>query len=322
MVQKRHIVSYTYFLLKGDKSFSFIVNKRMTLLSAKYVLQEIGVCPVCACSLDDGSELHRCNICLTPHHKDCYEYAGGCAIFGCRKGLARERVDNQIAEIHYPLTQSISSVDVALMWVWGKVLYGQWISALLAHYGVVSIGLGFSLVFSSALLSVVSPLYAAFITSLVSFHTFFYLSLFIGGISLVGICGYLASLLPDFIMQIHFGILNATRAACRMEIAKVMANRIDLPPYFLTLAKGLHWFAKSSACLSLILSFVSFLLVVLGYTSVPLEISSFITLSIAPIVGIIILAMLPTIRADMNSRLSYISTVQNRLIASAKDYHR
>ena len=38
-------------------------------------------CPVCASQID--GEVHACERCDTPHHVDCWEYAGGCAIFGC-----------------------------------------------------------------------------------------------------------------------------------------------------------------------------------------------------------------------------------------------
>ena len=43
-------------------------------------LQEI-ICPVCATAVTD--EIAACPRCETPHHPDCWEYAGGCAIFGC-----------------------------------------------------------------------------------------------------------------------------------------------------------------------------------------------------------------------------------------------
>jgi len=40
-----------------------------------------GTCPVCANSLD--SNVQRCPTCATPHHSDCWQYFGGCAIYGC-----------------------------------------------------------------------------------------------------------------------------------------------------------------------------------------------------------------------------------------------
>ena len=43
-------------------------------------------CPVCATDITVGEmaeHTHRCERCDTLHHKDCWEYTGGCAIFGC-----------------------------------------------------------------------------------------------------------------------------------------------------------------------------------------------------------------------------------------------
>ena len=38
-------------------------------------------CPVCGCHCED--EPHVCDRCHTPHHQECWDYSGGCAIFGC-----------------------------------------------------------------------------------------------------------------------------------------------------------------------------------------------------------------------------------------------
>jgi len=38
-------------------------------------------CPVCACPIEVHPRL--CPRCETPHHSECWDYAGGCAIFGC-----------------------------------------------------------------------------------------------------------------------------------------------------------------------------------------------------------------------------------------------
>lgn len=41
-------------------------------------------CPICGVPL--MSPIWVCRHCETPHHRDCAEYFGGCAIFGCRDG--------------------------------------------------------------------------------------------------------------------------------------------------------------------------------------------------------------------------------------------
>jgi hypothetical protein len=50
-----------------------------------------GRCPVCGQATD--RELWSCSRCRTPHHKDCAEYFGGCAIFGCRDSRPPDRME-------------------------------------------------------------------------------------------------------------------------------------------------------------------------------------------------------------------------------------
>ncbi len=42
-----------------------------------------GRCPVCAQPLEAATR--RCGGCATPHHSDCWDYFGGCAIYGCAR---------------------------------------------------------------------------------------------------------------------------------------------------------------------------------------------------------------------------------------------
>ncbi|MBI3890546.1 MAG: hypothetical protein HY303_03345 [Candidatus Wallbacteria bacterium] len=46
-------------------------------------------CPVCGDPLQ-GSALVQCSRCATPHHRDCFRYAGVCSVFGC----GEERFDH------------------------------------------------------------------------------------------------------------------------------------------------------------------------------------------------------------------------------------
>jgi hypothetical protein len=45
------------------------------------VEQLTGRCPICAQGLREP--LIRCDRCRAPHHRDCWEYLGRCAVFGC-----------------------------------------------------------------------------------------------------------------------------------------------------------------------------------------------------------------------------------------------
>lgn len=44
-------------------------------------------CPVCACPIEEDSPedpVFECPRCSTPHHEDCWEFNGGCAVYACR----------------------------------------------------------------------------------------------------------------------------------------------------------------------------------------------------------------------------------------------
>ncbi len=43
--------------------------------------QAVGRCPVCGTPLREG--LLRCGTCRTPHHRECWDYAGGCSTYAC-----------------------------------------------------------------------------------------------------------------------------------------------------------------------------------------------------------------------------------------------
>ncbi len=46
------------------------------------------LCRVCGESIDDHVKRVVCAGCKTPHHADCWEFAGGCSVFGCQSKRA------------------------------------------------------------------------------------------------------------------------------------------------------------------------------------------------------------------------------------------
>jgi hypothetical protein len=40
------------------------------------------LCKVCGVAIEDEPRV-RCARCQAPHHRDCWEFIGGCSIFGC-----------------------------------------------------------------------------------------------------------------------------------------------------------------------------------------------------------------------------------------------
>lgn len=57
----------------------------IAFLGHAYAAAEAGACcQVCGIPVAEG-EATRCNKCGAPHHTDCWNYNGGCAIYGCKK---------------------------------------------------------------------------------------------------------------------------------------------------------------------------------------------------------------------------------------------
>ena len=67
-------------------------------------------CPVCATIIKEEPRL--CERCETPHHQDCWDYAGGCALFGCRPGK-RALVRNESVDL-------VASMN---KWMWAYRAY-------------------------------------------------------------------------------------------------------------------------------------------------------------------------------------------------------
>ncbi len=65
------------------------VSRRMTegiaIVDSPNFADEVEGPPICKVCLEmiDGGPVVVCSSCRTPHHRECWEYAGGCSIYGC-----------------------------------------------------------------------------------------------------------------------------------------------------------------------------------------------------------------------------------------------
>ena len=81
-------------------------------------------CPVCGCNCDE--EPRVCTRCHTPHHYECWDYSGGCAIFGCdEKRWRQPAISSDLA----PLRQKVER--------WITLYKGHWYSLCAAVGGTV-----------------------------------------------------------------------------------------------------------------------------------------------------------------------------------------
>lgn len=96
------VLRITQVMVDNSAALGGLVELAIAILHrAKGLVAEAGVtleqvrtragstCPVCGQAVAD--EALPCPTCRTPHHLDCWKYFGGCAIFGCRTRMRRER---------------------------------------------------------------------------------------------------------------------------------------------------------------------------------------------------------------------------------------
>jgi hypothetical protein len=95
-------------------------NSNKAQVDSSLVVQGDSACPVCACSIAHDEAQVACEHCSTPHHDDCWEYAGGCAIFGCRKNAIQK--SDSSADIQ----EATSVTDLRVMGIWQWFVKIKW----------------------------------------------------------------------------------------------------------------------------------------------------------------------------------------------------
>lgn len=271
-------------------------------------------CPVCACAMDDGESLHICDDCETPHHSDCWDYSGGCAIFGCRKGALRK------FEAGRRRAHLLTKFSLTLMSIWGKVLSVDFGLCLLAHYGLFFLWLelvagsfiGLGMIASSGFASFVNLLLPGMHLPLYFASGSFLLLIFAVG----GLC--ITSILTN-LMSIHFWIAGLSMSSGRMDTAIKIASRVEQPESLLRFSNSSFSVGRFiSMSLWKFFKVVSVMLLLVGLLylqSFPYIIGVF--LSFLVLYGLCF-NYIPPLEEEMGRKLSFISAFQNRLIATAK----
>jgi len=63
----------------------------MNEIKPEYKLSDKITCPYCQSKIKQESEIIYCNICGTPHHKECWDENNGCTTYGCIKNPVTEK---------------------------------------------------------------------------------------------------------------------------------------------------------------------------------------------------------------------------------------
>lgn len=261
-------------------------------------------CPVCACAVADDEKQHICETCSTPHHKDCWEYAGGCAIFGCRKGVVRKASGSE------NLKEIIAPVNMRIMAVWGWFFRIHWLTFLIAASGVIGTAIiGTFLIVGTLVLPALPVYWPAMISFL---RTLYFLLLFPALAIPLGAVTYLFLVPAAIVMRIHFHTINLTLPSGNSAVAKSIADRVDMPAT-VQYVKRLNQIL-SKICEYLVIGFIVSSVFAFLSTVVPVH---------AFLIGALVLllvkqVLLPLFGAAFESRVTILVTFQNRLIASAK----
>jgi len=272
------------------------------------------ICPVCACALQAEEELHVCSDCETHHHKDCWDYTGGCAIFGCRKGVLRKFEEGRRR------SHLLTAFNLKLMYLWGKLIHADFILFLLGFYAFF----GFALTVIGGLYAILTIHLAPFLLhtfiagSAISFLYFYCSAPFIVFL-LVAAAGWCIIYLPLLVMKAHFWIFDLSLGERKVETAMEVAARIELPENLVALLMYVHLLSCKVFKIAMIVSFFYSAMLMIGILIAHQPMARFIPAICLPaFVSLLYFVCLPETLGILQSKIMYVSAFQNRLIASVK----
>lgn len=257
-------------------------------------------CPICACTVTNDEAQHVCETCGTPHHKDCWEYAGGCAIFGCRKGVIRQPtgIDN--------FNNNVAPINLGLMRMWGWFFRIHWLTFIVTALGLLGTTVGGTIYMVLSMLASIIPAGLLPITAILGF-----LSILPGLAVPFGAMAYMLLLPAAIVMRIHFYTINLTLPSGNSAVAKSIADRVDMPDTVRHIRTMSVILAKILEYLMVGLLGGALMMLLASQAPGVFLIGFFVLMAVR-------LIMLPLFKAALESRITILITFQNRLIASSK----
>ena len=251
-------------------------------------------CLICGCSIEDqGQTRLSCSRCDTSYHKDCWDYAGGCAVFGCDPDRWNPRT--------FSSEETWQSFLTKVQW-WSDAFKLQWFCLLLLSFGLI----GGLIVFPSFfILSRHNEWLRRMIPVLVNYSLLFPLFF------LAGFLGYVTFWIPA----------TLTRRSLESELGNKLMLPSDLPKRALdevgvtflgrinrAFVNLLTWSANAGIALIFISHTIFYFKPWYLHREFPLP--SFIMLCLARFL------LIPVLRASMVSRLFHLSSMQGRVASS------
>lgn len=261
-------------------------------------------CPVCACPIEADPVI--CPRCSTPHHADCWEYSGGCAIFGCTRAPSLSP------------SSSSSSLPAPTAELKGRLRTWSWMYRLhWATFASIGVGLGGTVIvsaFAGLLHALLYPVAPGYVMQLVALPTML-ASFVLSATALLAIVGYFVLFLPAWIVLQRLETLVGRPLVVPRAATRSVLDRVDMP-WFGRAVQGtfqaLSWAALGLAGLLALMGLFGETLT--GYAG-----DGFFL----PMAGLLVFMRLVFFSAfnwATEARLSYLVTTQNRLTASMKDH--
>lgn len=295
--------------------------QKMSSPAKKNSTNSILCCPVCDSTISTEDDAKECDNCKTHHHTGCWQYAGGCAIFGCREGASWESgSDNKPGN-------NFTDVDLYLINTWSWLFHIHWLTFVITGYGLTALtclGLLYHIIYTVFSLVASSgtgtSLYTmggyATVWKLSNYILFGYFNVIFlvipASLVLFGAAAYIALLPAAIVMRIHFHSTHRSLPALHSPEAKAVAARVDLH-------QSVHYVkALNKIFIRIIECFLGGSIIV-GLIALLKGIENLIPFFIA--LGILILMrilVLPLFNTVLEGRVTMLLTFQNRLIATAK----
>lgn len=254
---------------------------------------EMPRCPVCACSIDEEPVI--CPRCATPHHRECWDYAEGCAIFGCdSRGWKDRALDLGAFDAMLSRTRQ-----------WSRLFRYQWIAFALAAAAIVVTLCGATLP---------HQVYwrLAKISHIASWLSYFGRPFMVLGSILcqLSVVSYLVLLIPAWSSRRELEERLGSSLVAPREGSRALLDRVQTPP----MARLLGW--VMGACSTVAILFSLGLLWV--HFTVPAQLQ--LVSGLGEILTLLLLGIAFPLGATIASRmrLAYVQTVQNRVQASLK----
>ena len=282
---------------------------------------EDNVCPVCASIVTNEEEQEKCENCSTVHHSDCWKYAGGCAIFGCRKGVTWDPADNNKPG------SNLADVNLYLIHTWSWLFHIHWLTFVITGYGLTvltCVALLYQVVYTVFDVLAASGTTAAIqsvgiytvLWKLCNFVIFGYFNVIFliipASLILFGAAAYMALLPAAIVMRIHFHSIHRSLPAWHSPAAKAIADRVDMH-------QSVHYVKALNKIFIKIIEYFLIGSIVVGFIALLIETAHLIPIVIAVAILLFMrLVLLPLVNTALEGRVTMLLTFQNRLIATAE----